>query len=116
MISATDLRNGMTIRIDGEVYLLTECEHVKPGKGTAFSRIRLKHIHSGLPIPNFPFFYISFLSLHVRFHPTKSIYLLNLHTQNSSITVSPNDLNSDIAGKYKGTSSSLIVSPTSCCG
>ena len=47
MISATDLRNGMTIRIDGGVYLLTECEHVKPGKGTAFSRIRLKHIHSG---------------------------------------------------------------------
>ena len=32
MVSATDLRNGMTIRIDGAVYLLTECEHVKPGK------------------------------------------------------------------------------------
>lgn len=47
MISATDLRSGMTIRLDGAVFLLTECEHVKPGKGTAFSRIRLKHIHSG---------------------------------------------------------------------
>lgn len=47
MVNATDLRNGMTIRMDGEVYLLTECEHVKPGKGTAFSRVRLKHIHSG---------------------------------------------------------------------
>ena len=47
MVSATDLRTGMTVRIDGSVYLLTDCEHVKPGKGSAFSRIRLKHIHSG---------------------------------------------------------------------
>jgi len=37
----------MTIRIDGSIYLITSCEHIKPGKGTAFSRTRLKHIHTG---------------------------------------------------------------------
>ena len=37
----------MTIRIDGSIYLITGCEHIKPGKGTAFSRTRLKHIHTG---------------------------------------------------------------------
>jgi elongation factor P len=47
MIGATDLRNGMAIRAEGEVYLLTECQHVKPGKGTAFVRARLKNVRSG---------------------------------------------------------------------
>ncbi len=47
MVNATDLRTGMTIRIDGSIYLITACEHIKPGKGTAFSRTRLKHIHTG---------------------------------------------------------------------
>ena len=47
MVSATNLRSGMALRVDNEVYLVTECEHVKPGKGTAFSRIRMKHIRTG---------------------------------------------------------------------
>ncbi|MBM3264972.1 MAG: elongation factor P [candidate division Zixibacteria bacterium] len=47
MLSATDIRNGMAIREDREIYLVTECQHVKPGKGTAFARVRLKNIRSG---------------------------------------------------------------------
>ena len=50
MVNATDLRTGMTIRIDGSIYFITGCEHIKPGKGTAFSRTRLKHIHTGAVI------------------------------------------------------------------
>ena len=47
MVPATDLRTGMALRVDKAVYLVTDCEHVKPGKGSAFSRIRMKHIRSG---------------------------------------------------------------------
>ncbi|MBT5872985.1 MAG: elongation factor P [Candidatus Latescibacteria bacterium] len=47
MIPATNLRTGMALIENNSVYLVTECEHVKPGKGTAFSRIRMKHIRSG---------------------------------------------------------------------
>ena len=50
MVNATDLRTGMTIRIDGSIYQITGCEHIKPGKGTAFARTRLKHMHTGAVI------------------------------------------------------------------
>lgn len=47
MAAATDLRNGMTILMDGEIYLLAECQQVKPGKGSAFVRTRLKNVRTG---------------------------------------------------------------------
>ncbi|MBI4552930.1 MAG: elongation factor P [Candidatus Latescibacteria bacterium] len=47
MIAATDLRNGMTILVDGDIYLLTECQQVKPGKGSAFVRARMKNVRTG---------------------------------------------------------------------
>lgn len=50
MVAATDLRNGMTILVDGEIYLLTECQQVKPGKGSAFVRTRMKNVRTGAVI------------------------------------------------------------------
>jgi len=50
MVNATNLRTGMTIRIEDAIYIITGCEHIKPGKGTAFTRTRLKHIHTGAVI------------------------------------------------------------------
>ena len=50
MVGATDLKNGMAIRVDDGTFLLTECEHVKPGKGTAFVRTRLKNMRTGAVI------------------------------------------------------------------
>ena len=47
MISASDFRNGMTIEIDGNVCQIIEFQHVKPGKGAAFVRTKLKNIISG---------------------------------------------------------------------
>lgn len=47
MISSGEIRNGMAIREDREIYLVTECQQVKPGKGTAFARTRLKNIRTG---------------------------------------------------------------------
>ncbi len=47
MISAGDFRNGVTIEVDNNVYQIIEFQHVKPGKGAAFVRTKLKNIKSG---------------------------------------------------------------------
>ena len=47
MISAGDFRNGVTLEIDGNVVQIIEFQHVKPGKGAAFVRTKLKNIKSG---------------------------------------------------------------------
>ena len=47
MISAGDFRNGITLEIEGNVYQIMEFQHVKPGKGAAFVRTKLKNIING---------------------------------------------------------------------
>ncbi|MCM1253448.1 MAG: elongation factor P [Clostridium sp.] len=47
MISAGDFRNGITIEYEGNVYQIMEFQHVKPGKGAAFVRTKLKNIING---------------------------------------------------------------------
>jgi elongation factor P len=47
MISAGDFRNGITLEIEGQVVQVIEFQHVKPGKGAAFVRTKLKNIISG---------------------------------------------------------------------
>ncbi|MDD6616766.1 MAG: elongation factor P [Lachnospiraceae bacterium] len=47
MISAGDFRNGITLDMDGNIFQIIEFQHVKPGKGAAFVRTKLKNIISG---------------------------------------------------------------------
>lgn len=47
MIMAGDFRNGTTFELDGQVYKIVEFQHVKPGKGAAFVRTRLKNVMNG---------------------------------------------------------------------
>ena len=47
MVSAGDFRNGITIELEGNVFQIIEFQHVKPGKGAAFVRTKLKNIKSG---------------------------------------------------------------------
>ncbi len=47
MISASDFRNGITIEKDGQVLEIVEFQHVKPGKGAAFVRTKLKNVING---------------------------------------------------------------------
>ena len=47
MISAGDFRNGITLEIDGNVVQILEFQHVKPGKGAAFVRTKLKNVING---------------------------------------------------------------------
>ena len=47
MISAGEFRKGMTVEIDGSVWSISDFQHVKPGKGAAFVRTRLKNVMTG---------------------------------------------------------------------
>lgn len=47
MISTNDFRTGLTIELDGDVFTVVEFQHVKPGKGSAFVRTKLKNRRSG---------------------------------------------------------------------
>ncbi len=46
-VSTNDLKNGMTLDLDGTLYQVVEFQHVKPGKGGAFVRTKLRSIKSG---------------------------------------------------------------------
>ena len=50
MISSNDFRNGVTIVIEGQLWTVIEFLHVKPGKGSAFVRTRLKNVKSGASV------------------------------------------------------------------
>jgi elongation factor P len=47
MYSTSDFRNGLKIEFEGEPYVIVEFQHVKPGKGNAFTRTRIKHLING---------------------------------------------------------------------
>ncbi len=50
MASTADFRNGMTIELEGELFSITYFQHVKPGKGGAFVRTKLKNVLTGAVI------------------------------------------------------------------
>ena len=47
MATTNDLKNGMTLNIDGQLWTVVDFQHVKPGKGGAFVRTKLKNVLSG---------------------------------------------------------------------
>ncbi|HIU42943.1 MAG TPA: elongation factor P [Candidatus Ventrousia excrementavium] len=47
MVTAGDFRNGVTFEMDGQVMQIVEFQHVKPGKGAAFVRTKLKNVITG---------------------------------------------------------------------
>ena len=50
MVTAGDFRNGLTFEMDGNVMQVVEFQHVKPGKGAAFVRTKLRNVISGAVI------------------------------------------------------------------
>lgn len=65
MVSAGDFRNGVTFEMEGQVYQIIEFQHVKPGKGAAFVRTKIRNVIGGAvvertfnPSDKFPTAYI----------------------------------------------------------
>ena len=47
MATTNDLKNGMTLNIDGQLWNVVEFQHVKPGKGGAFAQVELRNLRNG---------------------------------------------------------------------
>jgi len=47
MISTSEFKNGITIELDGDIFTIVDFQHVKPGKGAAFVRTKLKNVKTG---------------------------------------------------------------------
>jgi elongation factor P len=52
MATTADFRNGLCIEFNGELYVIVEFQHVKPGKGPAFVRTRIKNLKTGRTLEN----------------------------------------------------------------
>lgn len=52
MATTSDFKNGLCIEFNGDLYIIVEFQHVKPGKGGAFVRTKLKNIKTGKVLPN----------------------------------------------------------------
>lgn len=52
MATTADIRNGLCIEFNGDLYSVVEFQHVKPGKGAAFVRTKLRNLRNGRVIPN----------------------------------------------------------------
>ncbi|MGN0313078.1 MAG: elongation factor P [Lachnospiraceae bacterium] len=87
MISAGDFRNGITIEYESSVYQIVEFQHVKPGKGAAFVRTKLKDIKNGgaieksfRPTEKFPQARIDRNDMQYLYNDGDLYYFMNLET------------------------------------
>ena len=87
MISAGDFRNGVTLEINGNVVQIIEFQHVKPGKGAAFVRTKLKNVISGgvvektfRPTEKFPTAHIDRQDMQYLYADGDLFYFMNMET------------------------------------
>ena len=87
MISAGDFRNGVTLEIDGNVVQILEFQHVKPGKGAAVVRTKLKNVINGgvvertfRPTEKFPQARIDKVDMQYLYNDGELYYFMNVET------------------------------------
>ncbi|NLK75842.1 MAG: elongation factor P [Clostridiales bacterium] len=87
MVSAGDFRNGLTVEIEGIVYQVIEFQHVKPGKGAAFVRTKLRDIKNGgvieksfRPTEKFPTAHIDRSDMQYLYSDGELYYFMNVET------------------------------------
>lgn len=73
-VNTSDFRNGMNLRLDGEIYTIVEFQHVKPGKGGAFVRTKLKGVENDKNIDKTFRSGESVESVRVERHPYQFLY------------------------------------------
>ncbi|MGI6113845.1 MAG: elongation factor P [Mahellales bacterium] len=87
MISAGDFKKGLTVEIDGQVYSIVDFQHVKPGKGAAFVRTKIKNIITGgvtektfNPTEKFPKAHIERKEMQYLYNDGSLYYFMDLET------------------------------------
>ena len=87
MISAGDFRNGVTFEMDGQVLQVIEFQHVKPGKGAAFVRTKMKNVITGAvtersfnPTDKFPPAYVERKEMQYLYNDGDLYYFMDTET------------------------------------
>ena len=87
MVSAGEFRNGVTFDIDGNVFQIIEFQHVKPGKGAAFVRTKIRNVISGSvvertfsPSEKFPTAYIERKDMQYLYRDNDLFYFMDNET------------------------------------
>lgn len=87
MISAGEFRNGVTFEMDGQVLQIVEFQHVKPGKGAAFVRVKLKNVITGSvvertfnPSDKFPPAYVERKDMQYLYSDGELYYFMDVET------------------------------------
>ena len=87
MISAGEFRNGVTFDMDGQVYQIIEFQHVKPGKGAAFVRTKIRNVISGSvvektfnPTDKFPPAFIERKDMEYLYNDGELYYFIDVET------------------------------------
>lgn len=98
MISAGDFRNGVTLEIEGQIVQIVEFQHVKPGKGAAFVRTKLKNIINGgvvektfRPTEKFPQAHIDRVDMQYLYSDGDLYHFMNVETYDQ-IALSETDI------------------------
>ena len=98
MISAGDFRNGVTFEMDGQVVSIIEFQHVKPGKGAAFVRTKIRNVITGAVVektfnPNdkYPTAYIERKKMEYSYQDGNLYYFMDMETFDQ-MPISPSDL------------------------
>ena len=92
MISAGDFKNGLTFDMDGEVMQIVEFQHVKPGKGAAFVRTKLRNVITGAvtettfnPTAKFPEAFIERKDMEYLYNDEHLYYFMDLETYEQQV-------------------------------
>ena len=87
MISVSDFRNGVTFEMDGNVMQIVEFQHVKPGKGAAFVRVKMKNVITGAvtettfnPNDKYPAAYIERKKMDYSYNDGNLYYFMDMET------------------------------------
>lgn len=87
MVSAGEFRNGMTFEMDGNVLQIVEFQHVKPGKGAAFVRTKVKNVITGAvlektfsPTDKFPTAYVDRRDMQYLYNDGNLYYFMDMET------------------------------------
>ena len=98
MVTAGDFRNGVTFEMDGNVYSIIELQHVKPGKGAAFVRTKIRNVISGAvtektfnPNDKYPTAFIERKDMEYLYNDGDLYYFMDSETY-EQLPISPNVL------------------------
>lgn len=87
MVSAGDFRNGVTFEMDGNVYQIIEFQHVKPGKGAAFVRTKIRNVIAGSviektfnPSDKFPTAFVERKDMEYSYNDGELYYFMDLES------------------------------------